>query len=122
MRADPEGGPSFCISRSDPSPLGQKRAVAASAWLNLPYSFLSPPCYFSPFEYLPAIRGRLRTTGGIGQPLSLLLKLNKDVTDLRLYDIRGAPGVGADLSHIDTPATVRSTWPLRAGRSLETGC
>lgn len=45
--------------------------------------------------------------GGIGQPLSLLLKLNKDVTDLRLYDIRGAPGVGADLGHIDTPATVR---------------
>lgn len=44
--------------------------------------------------------------GGIGQPLSLLLKLNKDVTDLRLYDIRGAPGVGADLGHIDTPATV----------------
>jgi len=54
--------------------------------------------------------------GGIGQPLSLLLKLNKDVTDLRLYDIRGAPGVGADLSHIDTPAVVRLPIPLALGR------
>lgn len=36
--------------------------------------------------------------------LSLLLKLNRDVTDLRLYDIRLAPGVAADISHINTPA------------------
>lgn len=28
--------------------------------------------------------------GGIGQPLSLLLKLNHKVTDLRLYDLKGA--------------------------------
>lgn len=31
-------------------------------------------------------------SGGIGQPLSLLMKLNPRVTDLALYDIRGAPG------------------------------
>ena len=30
--------------------------------------------------------------GGIGQPLSLLMKLNPRVTELALYDIRGAPG------------------------------
>ncbi|XP_065361299.1 malate dehydrogenase, mitochondrial [Calliphora vicina] len=41
-------------------------------------------------------------SGGIGQPLSLLLKQNGLVTDLALYDIVHTPGVAADLSHIDT--------------------
>lgn len=31
--------------------------------------------------------------GGIGQPLSLLMKLNPRVTELALYDIRGGPGL-----------------------------
>lgn len=34
----------------------------------------------------------LGAAGGIGQPLSLLLKLNPHVTELALYDIRGGPG------------------------------
>lgn len=34
----------------------------------------------------------LGAAGGIGQPLSLLLKLNPRVTELALYDIRLAPG------------------------------
>lgn len=41
-------------------------------------------------------------SGGIGQPLSLLMKLNPLVTGLSLYDIRLAPGVAQDLSHIST--------------------
>lgn len=45
--------------------------------------------------------------GGIGQPLALLLKMNKCVTELSLYDIVGVPGVAADLSHCNTPAKVR---------------
>lgn len=45
--------------------------------------------------------------GGIGQPLSLLLKADPLVTSLSLYDIRGAPGVAADVSHIDTAGEVR---------------
>ncbi|KAM3164156.1 malate dehydrogenase [Lachancea thermotolerans] len=45
--------------------------------------------------------------GGIGQPLSLLLKLNHKVTDLRLYDLKGAAGVAADLSHIPTNSVVK---------------
>lgn len=49
--------------------------------------------------------------GGIGQPLSLLLKLNHKVTDLRLYDLRGAKGVAADLSHIPTNSVVRGFTP-----------
>ncbi|TMW48637.1 hypothetical protein DOY81_006302 [Sarcophaga bullata] len=44
-------------------------------------------------------------SGGIGQPLSLLLKQNPLVTDLALYDIVHTPGVAADLSHIDTKST-----------------
>jgi len=46
--------------------------------------------------------------GGIGQPLSLLLKSDPLVSSLSLYDIRGAPGVAADVSHIDTASEVCS--------------
>ncbi|WFD30907.1 malate dehydrogenase [Malassezia sp. CBS 17886] len=46
----------------------------------------------------------LGASGGIGQPLSLLLKLNPYVTDLKLYDVRLAQGVAADLDHINTPS------------------
>lgn len=46
-------------------------------------------------------------SGGIGQPLSLLLKQSPLVTQLHLFDIVHTPGVAADLSHIDTPAVVR---------------
>ncbi|KAF9218367.1 malate dehydrogenase [Gyrodon lividus] len=48
----------------------------------------------------------LGAAGGIGQPLSLLLKANPAVTSLGLYDIVNAPGVAVDLSHIATPAKV----------------
>lgn len=46
-------------------------------------------------------------SGGIGQPLSLLLKQSPLVTQLNLYDIVHTPGVAADLSHIDTRAKVK---------------
>ncbi|XP_075983442.1 malate dehydrogenase 2 [Anticarsia gemmatalis] len=46
-------------------------------------------------------------SGGIGQPLSLLLKQNALVTHLALYDLAPVtPGVACDLSHMDTPAKV----------------
>ncbi|KAK7439299.1 Malate dehydrogenase, cytoplasmic [Stygiomarasmius scandens] len=45
--------------------------------------------------------------GGIGQPLSLLLKTDPLVSSLSLYDIRGAPGVAADVSHVDTASEVK---------------
>lgn len=44
--------------------------------------------------------------GGIGQPLSLLLKLNPLVSHLSLYDIRLAAGVAADVDHCNTPSKV----------------
>ena len=49
--------------------------------------------------------------GGIGQPLSLLLKLNPNVDELALFDIVNAKGVAADLSHINTPAVVTGHQP-----------
>ncbi|GME79221.1 unnamed protein product [Ambrosiozyma monospora] len=42
----------------------------------------------------------LGAAGGIGQPLSLLLRLNSKVTELSLYDIVNANGISADLSHV----------------------
>jgi len=45
--------------------------------------------------------------GGIGQPLSLLLKGMPAVSHLNLYDIAHTPGVAADLSHIETRAKVQ---------------
>lgn len=48
----------------------------------------------------------LGAAGGIGQPLSLLLKLNKHVSTLSLYDMVNIPGIAADLSHIDTATEV----------------
>lgn len=44
----------------------------------------------------------LGAAGGIGQPLSMLLKLSPYVDELSCYDIVGTPGVAADLSHVRT--------------------
>lgn len=43
--------------------------------------------------------------GGIGQPLSLLLKMSPVVSHVSVLDMVGAPGVAADLGHICTPAS-----------------
>ena len=45
-------------------------------------------------------------SGGIGQPMSMLLKQSPNVTHLALYDVMNTPGVAADLSHICTEAKV----------------
>ncbi len=51
----------------------------------------------------------LGAAGGIGQPLSLLLKLGLPAgTDLNLYDVNPVtPGVAVDLSHIPTAVKVK---------------
>lgn len=48
----------------------------------------------------------LGAAGGIGQPLSMLMKLNPLVSTLSLYDLAGTPGVAADCSHVNTRAQV----------------
>jgi len=63
--------------------------------------------------------------GGIGQPLSLLLKTSSHVTELSCYDIVGTPGVAADLSHIPSASTVTGnlpaagTWPPSHNTGIE---
>ncbi|THG05012.1 hypothetical protein TEA_006708 [Camellia sinensis var. sinensis] len=49
----------------------------------------------------------LGAAGGIGQPLAMLMKMNPLVSVLHLYDVVNAPGVTADISHMDTSAVVR---------------
>ncbi|RKP32880.1 malate dehydrogenase [Metschnikowia bicuspidata] len=49
--------------------------------------------------------------GGIGQPLSLLFKLNPQVTELALFDVVNVSGVGADLCHINSGAVTKSYLP-----------
>jgi len=50
----------------------------------------------------------LGAAGGIGQSLSLLMKINPLVSVLHLYDVVNTPGVTADISHMDTGAVVIS--------------
>lgn len=50
--------------------------------------------------------GVVGAAGGIGQPLSLLLKMSPNVGDLVLCDMVGAPGVAADCGHVNTSGTV----------------
>ncbi|KAG1348100.1 malate dehydrogenase, glyoxysomal [Cocos nucifera] len=49
----------------------------------------------------------LGASGGIGQPLALLMKMNPLVSALHLYDVVNTPGVTADIGHMDTGAVVR---------------
>lgn len=48
----------------------------------------------------------LGASGGIGQPLSLLLKTNPVINHLALYDIVHVKGVAADLSHVESKPKV----------------
>jgi malate dehydrogenase len=64
----------------------------------------------------------LGAAGGIGQTLSCLMKMSPNVTKLALYDVMGTPGVGADVSHMNTKAVVTAhTGPDELGAALE-GC
>ncbi|RJE21253.1 Malate dehydrogenase [Aspergillus sclerotialis] len=57
----------------------------------------------------------LGASGGIGQPLSLLLKTCPLVDDLALYDVVNTPGVAADLSHISSVAKISGFLPKDDG-------
>jgi len=60
----------------------------------------------------------LGAAGGIGQPLSLLLKHNELISHLSLYDIVNTPGVAADISHINTASKVTGYIPENDGLKL----
>lgn len=69
---------------------------------------------FNKLLFLLCLQKGLKVTvcggsGGIGQPLSLLLKQSPIIKDLAIYDIAPVtPGVVADLSHMDTNSNVTS--------------
>lgn len=51
--------------------------------------------------------------GGIGQPLSMLLKLSPLVGDLGVVDVVGTEGMAADISHINKPGAVFGHPPTK---------
>jgi malate dehydrogenase len=61
--------------------------------------------------------------GGIGQPLSLLLKQQLPAgSTLRLIDIVATPGVAVDLSHVSTPVAVTGhLTPMKPGEKCTDG-
>jgi len=61
----------------------------------------------------------LGACGGIGQPLSLLLKRSPLVSELSLYDVGNSAGVAADLSHISSPAKVTGYAKDEPGKALD---
>lgn len=64
----------------------------------------------------------LGASGGIGQPLSLLLKLEPRVTELSLFDVVRTPGVAADISHCCTPAKVTGHVGMEQVNDALKGC
>ncbi|KAL4989057.1 lactate/malate dehydrogenase [Aspergillus falconensis] len=57
----------------------------------------------------------LGASGGIGQPLSLLLKASPLIDEIALYDVVNTPGVAADLSHISSVAKISGYLPKEDG-------
>lgn len=64
----------------------------------------------------------LGASGGIGQPLALLLKLDPKVSELSLFDVVRTPGVAADISHCCTPAKVTGHVGMDQIHDALTGC
>lgn len=94
-----------------------------SFWSRLRYQVTAPQDHSGsehsalrlPWAVLPSgcCAGTAGASGGIGQPLSLLLKMNSYVDALSLYDVVGTPGVGADVGHVDSPAKARPRTAMR---------
>lgn len=61
----------------------------------------------------------LGASGAIGQTLSFLLKRDKLVSDLRLYDLVNAPGVAADLAHVASTVKVSGHSREHLQRALD---
>lgn len=64
----------------------------------------------------------LGASGGIGQPLALLLKLDPQVTELSMFDVVRTAGVAADISHCCTPAKVSGYVGMEEAPKALKGC
>jgi len=99
------------------------RAAVFKSSTTIPKSLLHPRSFHS----TPSSNAKvavLGSTGGIGQPLSLLCKLSPYIDELACYDVVGTAGVAADLSHIPSKASVTGNlpspgaWPPKSNQSL----
>ncbi|PAA83187.1 hypothetical protein BOX15_Mlig005603g1 [Macrostomum lignano] len=64
--------------------------------------------YYSPTSDSPRNRvAILGACGGLGQPLSLIMKRSEYIAELALYDKVDTAGLCADLSHISTKAAIK---------------
>ena len=62
----------------------------------------------------------LGAAGGVGQPLSLLMKMHPLVKRLHLFDVAPTKGVAVDVSHINTSAEVHTfQGPDNLSKALE---
>ena len=87
------------VHRCAQTPLRHQKRAAVRA----PKAATSAEYKARPHEFKVALLG---AAGGIGQPLALLLKMNRLVGELSLYDVANVVGVAADLSHCNTPTKV----------------
>ena len=99
--------PSFCGLKSTGLVSGSFSTCSAALSSRQPKSVRAARGLSRPIECKSQFKvALLGAAGGIGQPLALLLKMNRYVSDLSLYDIVNVPGVAADLSHCNTPSQV----------------
>ena len=122
----PAPSPAYAV-RWGSSAIREKRSAAIGGfWLfqkaikiveTLTSARLSP----FPRESLPQV-AVLGAAGGIGQSLSLLLKMNPLISELSLYDLRGTAGVAADLSHTNTGCAVTGYEGAENLAAALTGC
>ena len=104
--------------RAAPSPASphRSRLTRRSVTHTAPPPPSFPLCLRSACSFRCAVLG---AAGGIGQPLSLLLKQDPLLASLHLYDIANVAGVAADVSHVDAPAVVT---PFQVRQARAGGC
>ncbi|CAM0950069.1 unnamed protein product [Alopecurus aequalis] len=104
-------------SASGSSFLGKTASLRVSLTARLVPKAKSGPQISPQASYKVAVLG---AAGGIGQPLSLLIKMSPLVSELRLYDIANIKGVATDLSHCNTPSQVMDfTGPAELANCLK---
>ncbi|KRY91634.1 Heat shock 70 kDa protein [Trichinella pseudospiralis] len=107
----PGGMPNFAGSAGAPPPGGASRGGGPTIEESLCNFCVAFDCFSLDFNgVFPTCHGMkvavLGASGGIGQPMSLLLKMCPLINHLALYDLVKTIGVGADLSHLSTNAKI----------------
>jgi len=82
---------------------------SARIFVGLRAAYFPVRCFSATKKVVPKFKvAVVGAAGGIGQPLSLLLKAHPAIKELRLQDVnKVTPGVACDLSHIPTASLVK---------------